>query len=135
MIEDPQERLSAVIDRSKHLPGLFAEERVGGNLVPGCVSAMYLVCTASQGRCFFRIDSGSALIKGLVGCLCTLYEGRTPEEILADPDGLITEMGLDRMITPNRLVGIGEVRKAMHRFARSTRFSTSKPADEMEEQK
>lgn len=119
MIEDPQERLSAVIDRGGQLPGLSVDERVAANLVPGCVSAMYLVCTASDGRCFFRIDSGSALIKGLVGCLCTLYEGRTPDEILGDPDGLVAEMGLDRLITPNRLVGIGEVRKAMHRFARS----------------
>lgn len=132
LIEDPHERLSVVVDRGRHLPAFPAAERVAGNRVPGCVSATYLAKRASEGRCFFRIDSGSALVKGLAGCFCQLYEGRGPDEILDDPEGLIAEMGLDRMITPNRLSGIGEVRKAMRRFAHSVRSSVGEQKEDGE---
>ena len=117
MIEDPHERLAAVVDRGRTLPPLSAQERVPANRVSGCVSELYLVCESQGGSCRFRIDSGSAMIKGLVGLYCELFQGRSPEEIKADSVDLIKDLGLDRMITPNRLAGIRKVRAAMGAFA------------------
>ena len=117
LIEDPHERLSAVVDRGRAQPALAVTDRVGINKVPGCVSDVFLVRESKDGRCSFRIDSGSALIKGMAGLLCELYLNRTPDEIMADPDGLIEDIGLGRLVTPNRLQGIGRVRESMHAFA------------------
>jgi len=117
LIEDPHERLAAVVDRGRALPPLSAEERVPANRVPGCLSELYLVGEFSQGVCRYRIDSGSAMIKGLAGLYCELYDRRPPEEITADPVDLVSAIGLDRMITPNRLAGIRKVSAAMDAFA------------------
>lgn len=117
LIEDPHDRLSAVVERGQALPPLEVTDRVGCNKVPGCVSDVFLVRAFRKGTCRFRIDSGSALIKGLAGLYCELYLDRKPDEILSDPDGLIHDLGLDRLVTPNRLQGIGRVRESMHAFA------------------
>lgn len=117
LIEDPHDRLAAVVERGQTQPALAIIDRVGGNKVPGCVSDVFLVREFEHGRCRYRIDSGSALIKGMAGLLCELYLNRMPDEILSDPDGLIGDIGLDRLVTPNRLQGIGRVRETMHAFA------------------
>jgi cysteine desulfuration protein SufE len=117
LIEDPHERLAAIVDRGRNLPPLSAEERVPANRVSGCVSEVYLVCESVGGYCQFRIESGSAMIKGLISLYCELYSGRTPGEIVADTKDLMPDLGLDRMITPNRLAGIRKVRAVMGVFA------------------
>lgn len=113
LIEDPHERLSVLVEQGQAEPGLPAGERVTVNKVPGCVSEVFLVRESLDGRCHYRVDSGSGLIKGLAGLFCKLYRDRKPEEILADPDGLIEEIGLDHLVTPNRLEGIRRVRASM----------------------
>lgn len=117
LIEDPHDRLAAVVERGRAQPVLGVTDRVGCNKVPGCVSDVFLVRAFRNGRCRFRIDSGSALIKGLAGLYCELYHDRKPDEILSDPDGFVSDLGLDRLVTPNRLQGIGRVRESMHAFA------------------
>lgn len=121
LIEDPHDRLSAVVERGQAQPPLPVTDRVGSNKVPGCVSDLFLVRRFKDGTCRFRIDSGSALLKGLAGLYCDLYLDRVPDEILSDPDGLIRDIGLDRLVTPNRLQGIGRVRESMHAFAAEKR--------------
>jgi cysteine desulfuration protein SufE len=117
LIEDPHERLAAVVDRGRTLPPLAVEERVPANRVSGCVSEMFLVGEFSEGFCRYRIDSGSAMIKGLTGLYCELYDSRSPAEITGDSVDLVSALGLDRMITPNRLAGIRKVSAAMGAFA------------------
>ena len=119
LIEDPHERLAAIVDRGNTLAPLSAEDRVPANRVSGCVSEVYLVCGSAGGRCQFGIDSGSAMIKGLIGLYCELYGGRTPAEIAADSSDLIPDLGLTHMITPNRIAGIRKVRAVMGAFAES----------------
>ncbi len=82
IIEDVQERLSAVVSRAaRH--SLPADQREDINRVPGCVSAVWLVSSVADGRCHFGYDAGSPMVKGLVGLLCSVYEGGTPAEVAA----------------------------------------------------
>jgi len=85
LIENPQERLSILVDRARHLPPLPAETRSDKTLVPGCVSQVWLLCERdTAGRCYFRCDADSPLVKALVAFLCDYYNGCTPAEILAE---------------------------------------------------
>jgi len=85
LIENPQERLSILVDRARHLPPLPAEARTQNHLVPGCVSQVWLLCERdTAGRCHFRCDADSPLVKALVAFLCEFYSGCTPAEILAE---------------------------------------------------
>jgi len=125
LIENPQERLSALVDRERHLPSLAAEARIDKNLVPGCVSQVWLLCERdTAGRSHFRCDADSPLVKALVGFLCEFYSDCTPDEILADTtDGDSEEatplaaLGLLQTLSPTRRNGLAQVRTRIHGFA------------------
>ncbi|MEM1296139.1 MAG: SufE family protein, partial [Verrucomicrobiota bacterium] len=54
LIENPQERFGALVSRATRLGSLKEEEKVDQNLVPGCVSQVWLVGALEAGRCRFR---------------------------------------------------------------------------------
>lgn len=118
LIEDPHERLAAVIDRVKHLPPLPSAERTDAHRVPGCVSIVWLVGENRHGHCVFRSDATSPLVRGLVGFVTHFYSGATAAEILAGPADPLAALGLERNLSPTRRNGLAAVRAAIQDFAR-----------------
>lgn len=106
ILPDAQERLAAIVDRVKNRPPLSAAERTEVNRIKGCVSLAWLVGEHRAGRCHFRSDADSPLVRGLLALLADFYSDAPPGEILATEPTLITELGLDRVISPTRLNGL-----------------------------
>jgi cysteine desulfuration protein SufE len=117
LIENAQERLSAVVDRARRLPPLPADERTDARRVPGCVSQVWLVGELRDGHCHFRCDADGPLVKGLVAFLCAFYEGATPAEILADGTDPLAALDLLKNLSPTRQNGLGAVRAGIRNFA------------------
>ena len=57
LIENSQERLTAVVDRARRLPPLPSELRIDANRVQGCISQVWLVPELRDGRGHFRCDA------------------------------------------------------------------------------
>jgi len=117
IIDDPQERLSLVVDRARKRPPLPEAERTEAHRVKGCISQAWLVGERRDGRCYFRCDADSPLVRGLLVLLCDLYSDATPAEIVATEPALIEELGLARNLSPTRLNGLRSVRAAIRDFA------------------
>lgn len=117
VIEDPQERLAAIVARAKKWPSPADEDRTEATRVPGCVSRVWLVGTLENGRCRFRMDADSPLVKGLVALLCELYDGEAPDEIMSVEPNLFDSLGLTRQLSATRLNGLASVRLAIRAFA------------------
>ena len=117
IIDDPQERLSLVVDRARKRPPLPEAERTEAHRVKGCISQAWLVGERRDGRCYFRCDADSPLVRGLLVLLCDLYSDATPAEIVATQPALIEELGLARNLSPTRLNGLRSVRAAIRDFA------------------
>jgi cysteine desulfuration protein SufE len=117
IIDDPQERLSAVVDDARKLPPLRESERTEENRVKGCVSQAWIAAEIREGRCYFRSDADSPLVRGLLKLLCDLYSGATPVEIAAIEPVLFEELGLARNLSPTRLNGLRSVRAKIREFA------------------
>jgi cysteine desulfuration protein SufE len=117
LIEDMHERLAAITTRGKKWTGLEESDRVDANLVAGCSSRVWLVGELREGRCHFRMDADSHLVKGLAALLCEIYEGGTPEEVRAVEPELTEALGFDRMLSPTRLNGLASIRAAIRAFA------------------
>lgn len=117
IIDDPQERLSLVVDRARQRPALPEAERTEAHRVKGCISQAWLVGERRDGRCYFRCDADSPLVRGLVVLLCDLYSDAPPAEILATEPDLIEKLGLARNLSPTRLNGLRSVRAAIRAFA------------------
>lgn len=117
LVDDPQERLALVVDRAKKFPGVTPAERVDANRVRGCVSVVWLVGELREGRCQFRCDAESPLVRGLLALLCEFFSGFTPAQIAhTDVDPLET-LGLTRNLSPTRRNGLAAARKAIQDFA------------------
>ncbi len=119
LIENPQERLAAVVDRARRRPPLPADERTDAYRVPGCVSQVWLIGELRDGRGHFRCDAGSPLVKGLVAFVCEYFTGATPAEILGDDTDPLTALDLLKNLSPTRQNGLAAVRAAIHAFART----------------
>jgi len=117
IIEDPQERLAAIVSRAKKWPVPVEERRTDQHLVRGCSSRVWLVPELREGRCYFPLDADSPLVKGIATLLCEVYEGGTPEEVAATDPEIFAALGIDRMLSPTRLNGLAAVRETIRQFA------------------
>ena len=123
IIEDAQERLAAVIDRARKRPPLPESERTEDNRVKGCISLAWVVGEVREGRCFFRSDADSPLVRGLLALLCDFYSEASPADIAALEPALLEELGLAKNLSPTRLNGLRSVRAKIRDFALAHRAS------------
>lgn len=119
IIDDPQERLGAVVDRAKKLPPLAEAERTDAHRVRGCVSLVYLVGEVRDGRCSFRCEADGPIVRGLVALLCTFYSGATPTEIVAFTADPLEVLDLAKNLSPTRRNGLASARATIRAFAES----------------
>ena len=121
IIPDPHERLAAITTRKTALPVLLPEQRTDENRVPGCVSRVWLAGSFENGRCRFRLDADSTMVKGLVRVLGEMYDDAPPEEILATEPIVFEALGIAQNLTPTRLNGLASVRLRIREFAAQCR--------------
>ena len=118
--EDSQERLAEIVDRSKKVSPLGPAERIEANCVRGCVSVVWLAAEEREGRCYFRGDAESPLVRGLVLFLADFFSGAPVEEMATSNDDPLSALGLLQNLSPTRRNGLAAVREAMRGFAVET---------------
>ena len=124
---DRHERLSAIVERSRRVHHLTAAERIPQNRVIGCSSSVWLIPTISDGRCHFRSDADSPVVRGLVALLADFFNGATPLEITTSDADPLEVLDLKRGLTPTRRNGLAAVSAAIHAFAKSQLNSAIPP--------
>lgn len=118
-VRDPHERL-ALITEACAGPGLPLEARRDADLVPGCVSQVWLCGTVLEGILRLRWDAASLLVRGLAGLICQVYDGAAIAGIPGYQSRLLTDLGLDRQLSPTRLRGLAAVEGRIHALAGGT---------------
>jgi cysteine desulfuration protein SufE len=119
VLDDPQERLGAVIDRAKKLPPLPESDRTDANRVRGCVSVVWLVGELHAGRCYFRSDADSPVVRGLLAFLSDFFSGAPVGEVAASELEPLDALGITRNLSPTRRNGLAAARKAIRAFAQN----------------
>lgn len=114
-----QQRLNHLVDEARRQPKLPPGDCTDAHRVPGCLARLWLVSEAREGRCWFRAESDSLIIKGTAGLLCDLYSGQTPAEILAHDPGFLAEFGIQQHLTPNRRNSLARVWSEIKSFAQA----------------
>lgn len=114
-IPDVQERLSILVSRAKST--LPESDKTDAHLVRGCVSRVWLVPEVREGRCYFRYDADSPMVKGLVGVLCEVYEGGLASEVASEEPVIWERLGFTKQVTPTRLNGLAAVRAVIRQAA------------------
>ncbi len=117
LIEDPQERLAALMSRAKKWPVPQPEQLVDENLVPGCQSRVWLVPALQDGVCRFAMECDAPMVKGLVALMCEVFDGGAAADVAATEPQIFETLGFTRMVTPTRLNGLAAVRGRIREFA------------------
>ncbi|MCC5806687.1 MAG: SufE family protein [Opitutales bacterium] len=116
-LPDAYERFGYLVDLGRTHCGLSAEEQTPERKVEGCVSNVHLLEALEDGRCQFRVEADSAIVKGIAALLCDLYSGEPPECVVAREPDFLEEFGITQHLSPNRRNGLTQVYKRMKAFA------------------
>ncbi len=117
IIPDRQERLAVVVEKAKRMAPFPSEDKVEGNRVPGCVSAVWVTGRCASGVMHYRADADSPLVKGLVNFLVSTVHQQRPEEIVAATKDPLEEAGLLKDLSPTRRNGLTAVRLRLRALA------------------
>ncbi len=112
-LDDWEDRFRYLIDLGRKLEPMDEALKTEENKVRGCTSQVWIVDEVRPGTStqaptlHFIADSDAHIVKGLIAVLMEIYDGRTPEEILAvDIKGAIGQLGFEQHLSPNRANGL-----------------------------
>ncbi len=123
MKASPKEfRVEVLLDYSKRVPPLPDDIDPGSlEQVHECQTPFFLltrVDEAGAAHMFFQAPPESPTVRGFAGLLLGGLEGEQATDILAVPDDFFYGMGLEEVVTPLRLRGMGAILARMKRQIR-----------------
>lgn len=118
-LKNGQDRFALLVERAKKNSPLAPELRTETNLLPGCLARLWFIPELRDGKCFFRCDSDSLVVKAIAGLLCDFYSNQPPAEILAHGPDFLAPLGITQHLTPNRRNALAKVWERIRQFAES----------------
>ncbi|MCB1877651.1 MAG: SufE family protein [Chromatiales bacterium] len=109
--EDWDDRYNYMAELGQKLPAFPEADHLDDNKVHGCVSQVWITVRSQEqgGKVVlqFQGDSDTAIIKGIVAILLSIYSGKTAEQALeVDVDAIFERLGIFDHLSPNRHVGV-----------------------------
>jgi len=118
--DDWADRYQHLIDQGRRLPQIKEEWRDEAHLLKGCQSVVYFGAeTDKDGLVHYSASSDAAIVQGLIALLLRVYSGRAPDEILTTEPAFLSEIGLDKHLSPTRKNGLASMLDAIQQHARS----------------
>ena len=115
-------RTEALLDFSKRVPPLPDDVDPGSlEQVHECQTPFFLLTTVGDdgsARMYFQAPPESPTVRGFAGILLAGLDGEQASTILEVPDDFFYGMGLEEVVTPLRLRGMGAILARMKRQIR-----------------
>ena len=115
--ESWQDKYEYIIELGKKLKGYPEDKQTDEYKVKGCQSSVWLVTEETDGKVFFKADSDSTIVKGLIALLIRVLNGRTPDEIINTKLEFIAKTGLQQHLAQTRANGLSAMIKQMKMYA------------------
>ncbi|MBK8432122.1 MAG: SufE family protein [Chloroflexi bacterium] len=118
-----QEKLMYLLEFAEALPDLpewLVNDHAQMGQVHECMSPVFIAAELEHGRIIYHFDipRESPTVRGYGGILHQALNGLTPAEVLAVPGEFYLEMGLQQVITGQRLNGMSAILAYMKSLAR-----------------
>ncbi len=117
LLPSAQDRLMYVVDRAKKSPALPEELRNAETRVEGCLSNLWFIPEYREGKCYFKVDADSHIVRGIAVVLADFYSGHSPAEILQNDPGFLSTVGITQHLSPNRRNGLSRLWEKIRGFA------------------
>jgi cysteine desulfuration protein SufE len=107
VIDEWDERYRYIIELGRKMAPFPESARTDDVKVRGCASQVWLISSRENGKLTFVGDSDAHIVRGLIAILLALYNGKTPDEILAiDAKAVLHQLGLDTHLSQQRSNGL-----------------------------
>lgn len=125
-----REKLELLLQYAEELPPLperFQDKVKAMEPVEECMTPVFLQSELQDGRMIFFIDvpPSSPTVRGFASILIKGLEGLSPEEVLKVSENFFERMGLDKVLTHQRLKGLSAI--LAHMKAQSVRHLENRP--------
>ena len=117
--EEKLETLIAYAESMPDLPERFQDERSKMEAVPECMTPVYVQAETRDGRMnfYFDVPAESPTVRGYAAIMEEGVRESTPQQVLSIPGDFYRQMGLDQVLTPQRLNGMAAILAHMKRLA------------------
>ena len=115
--EDWTQRYEYMIELSKGLEKMDEQMKNDKNIIKGCQSKVWLHAELNEGKVKFLADSEAIITRGIIAILLTIFNNRTPEEIIESDTNFIEKIGLKEHLSPNRANGLYSMIKQIKFYA------------------
>jgi cysteine desulfuration protein SufE len=119
---DNQAKMELLLDYADQVPPLpdwIRERQEAMRQIEECMTPAFVYADTNAGtlQFYFDIPPESPTVRGYAGLLHAGVAGCTPEEILRIPGDFFQEMGMQCVLSPQRLNGISAILAHMKRLA------------------
>lgn len=118
-----EERYKSVLALEREIPEIDSADQVEANLLHGCQAKVWVIhyFDEASGRLYFLCDSDSRIVKGLLACLLSHFNHKSPAQILdIDVRPWLREVGLLSHLVSSRSNGlwamIGKMKAVASRY-------------------
>lgn len=115
--EDKESALFYLMDLGKKLRPMPDNYKTDEHLIKGCMSKVWLHASMHDGKIVFEADSNTDITRGLISLLVSVWDNRTPEEILQSELFFIDKIGMGSMVGSQRNNGFASMIKQMKMYA------------------
>ena len=115
--EDWTQRYEYMIELSKGLEKMDVQMKNDKNIIKGCQSKVWLHAEFNEGKINFLADSEAIITRGIIAILLTIFNNRTPKEIIESDTNFIEKIGLKEHLSPNRANGLYSMIKQIKFYA------------------
>lgn len=119
LADDREATLNYIMELGDKMPLLADQYRVEDNLIRGCMSSVWLVHQARNGRIFWKADSNTAITKGLISLLVRVLSGQTIQDILQADLYFVDSIGMYQLIGSQRSSGLASMLKQIRAIAQT----------------
>jgi len=121
MIPEQKDKLEYIMDYGKENIELEEDKRIQENLVPGCISKVYIHSEINNNKLYFKGYADSLIVKGYVRILCEAFSGITKEEFFDKGkehlERFVKESRIIQNLLPSRANTFGNVFVMMQKKA------------------
>ena len=118
LLDDWEDKYRYIIDLGKTVPDMAESDKTLANLVPGCVSKVWMIPGNDNGEFRLVADSDGQIVKGLIAILFAVYEGKPVDAIREIPiEDIFADLGLEQNLMPSRRNGFFEMVKRIRAFS------------------
>jgi len=111
------EKYEYIIDLGKKPAPLEEQYKKDENKVKGCQSTVWLVADYRNGRVYFKAESNSVIVQGLISLLIRVLSGQQPNDIVAAKLDFLNEIGMMTHLAQTRSNGLLAMVKQMKNYA------------------